>query len=253
LETPLFASARMRKRQTLSTGDLTGPLQISAKQERELFSRLARTGLIARVRRGLYLVPSRLPLGGQWRPDEALALNALMDDQQGAYQLCGPNAFNRYGFDDQVPARWYAYNNRLSGDRAIGTVALTLIKVADQRLGRTEEVQTAAGLRLVYASRVRTLLDAVYAWSRFNSWPRGYEWIRGELGAKRGVADRPHPNARLPHHAILRAATLSVEISQSRSKTLARRPPAHCSDRELPPWPDLSAFCPESPVRREPI
>jgi len=106
----------MRKRQTLSTGDLTGPLQISAKQERELFSRLARAGLIAHVRRGLYLVPSRLPLGEQWSPDEALALNALMDDQQGAYQLCGPNAFNRYGFDDQVPARLYAYNNRLSGD-----------------------------------------------------------------------------------------------------------------------------------------
>ena len=76
-----------------------------------------------------------------------------MDDQQGAYQLCGPNAFNRYGFDDQVPARLYAYNNRLSGDRTIGTIAVTLIKVTDQRLGSTEEVQSAEGLRLVYASR----------------------------------------------------------------------------------------------------
>lgn len=34
-------------------------------------------------------------------------------------------------------------------------------------------------------SRVRTLVDAVYDWSRFNSLPRGYEWIRRELAAKR--------------------------------------------------------------------
>ena len=34
--------------------------------------------------------------------------------------FCGPNAFNRYGWDDQVPNRVYAYNNRVSGERRIG-------------------------------------------------------------------------------------------------------------------------------------
>ncbi len=28
-------------------------------------------------------------------------------------------------------------------------------------------------------------MDAVYDWSRFNSLPRAYDWIRGELAAKR--------------------------------------------------------------------
>jgi predicted transcriptional regulator of viral defense system len=37
----------------------------------------------------------------------------------------------------------------------------------------------------VYSSRVRTLVDAVYDWSRFNSLPRGYSWIRRELAKKR--------------------------------------------------------------------
>jgi predicted transcriptional regulator of viral defense system len=42
----------------------------------------------------------------------------------------------------------------------------------------------------VYASRVRTLVDAVYDWSRFNSLPRGYDWIRKELAAGRvGAAE----------------------------------------------------------------
>jgi len=184
-ETQLLAYSHMRGLGTVQAGDLTGPLQITPKQERELLSRMARAGIIARVRRGLYLIPPRLPLGGIWSPNQALAINALMDDQQAAYQVCGPNAFNYYGLDDQIPIRVYAYNDRLSGERKIGAVELTLIKVATKRLGGTEEVQTASGGKLTYSSRARTLVDAVYDWSRFDSLPRGYSWIRTELGAGR--------------------------------------------------------------------
>ena len=59
--------------------------------------------------------------------------------------LSGPNAFNRYGFDEQIPTRVYAYNNRISGERSIGSVTLMLIKVADERLGDTEEVKLEDG------------------------------------------------------------------------------------------------------------
>lgn len=175
----------MRGQATVRTGELRKALDLTPLQERNLLSRLARAGWIARVRRGLYLVPRTLPLGGKWSPDDVLALNTFMDDVKGRYQICGPNAFNRYGFDEQVPARVYAYNNRVSGERSIGAVRLTLIKVADERLGATEEVATRNGLRAVYASRARTLVDAVYDWTRFNSLPRGYRWIRSELEKKR--------------------------------------------------------------------
>jgi predicted transcriptional regulator of viral defense system len=188
LERQLFAYAQMRKLRALRTRDLTGPLGISGKQERELLNRLAKAGMIAQVRRGLYLVPPRLPLGGKWSPEEALVLDTLMDDRQGRYQICGPNAFNRYGFDEQIPTRVYAYNNRISGERTVGAVALTLIKVAAKRLGDTERVRTTEGLTAVYSSRVRTLVDAVYDWSRFNSLPRAFGWVRAELDAGRVVA-----------------------------------------------------------------
>lgn len=181
----MLAYLQMRKLGVVRTGELTGPLRLSRVQERELFRRMARGGLIARVRPGLYLVPPQLPLGGSWSPGEALALHSLLEDRKGRYQICGPNSFNRYGFDEQVPIRVYAYNNRISGDRTIGSVALTLIKVADDRLGGTEEVQTAEGVTAVYSSRARTLLDAVYDWSRFNRLPRAYDWIRRELAAAR--------------------------------------------------------------------
>ena len=181
----LFAYVQMRGQATLRAGELVGPLGLSPPRERNLLSRLARAGWIARVQRGLYLVPGKLPLGGKWTPDEVLALNTLMEKRGGRYQICGPNAFNRYGFDEQVPNRVYAYNNRISGNRTVGAIQLTLIKVADSRLGGTEETRTYEGLVAVYASRVRALVDAVYDWSRFNSLPRGYGWIRRELATRR--------------------------------------------------------------------
>jgi predicted transcriptional regulator of viral defense system len=185
LEQQLLAYAQLRRVRELRTGDLTRPLGITTKQERELYSRLARAGLIAQVRRGLYLIPRELPLGGAWTPDEALALNTLMADRGGRYQICGPNAFNRYGFSDQVPNRVYAYNNRLSGERTIGAISLTLIEVADARLGDTEESTSREGFTVAYSSRVRTLVDAVYDWARFGSLPRGYVWITRDLAERR--------------------------------------------------------------------
>jgi len=185
IERQFFAYIQMRGQSTVRTGELRSPLQLSAPRERRLLSRLAKAGMIARVRRGLYLVPLKLPLGGIWTPNEILALNTLMANWNARYQICGPNAFNRYGFDEQIPNRVYAYNNRLSGERTIGKAAFTLIKVTNDRLGSTEEVSIAEGQTAVYSSRVRTLVDAVYDWARFNSLPRGYEWIRGEMSAKR--------------------------------------------------------------------
>jgi len=190
LETQLFAYVQLRRLKSVRTGDLTGPLGITPTQERELLSRLLRRGLVARVRRGLYLIPPRLPPGGKWSPGEFSALSALIDDRQGRYQICGPNAFYRYGWDDQVPNRIYAYNNQISGERNIGSVALVLIKVADERLGETEGFQTPDGVEAVYSSRTRTLVDAIYDWSRFGSLPRAYAWIRAELTDNKRTATR---------------------------------------------------------------
>ena len=185
LERQLFAYAQMRNLKTLKTGDLCAALDISATQERKLYSRLTSASMIAQVRRGLYLIPRRLPLGGKWTPDEILALNTLLNDKNGRYQITGPGTFNRYGFDEQIPSRIFVYNNRLSGDDRIGSINLTLIKVSDERLGDVEEVKTPEGEVGFYSSRARTLLDAVYDWSRFNTLPRAYGWIEKELSSKR--------------------------------------------------------------------
>jgi predicted transcriptional regulator of viral defense system len=104
-----------------------------------------------------------------------------MADRGARYQISGPNAFHRYGWTEQVPNRLYVYNDRISGARRIGPVAMTLIKVHDERLGGTEVVRTPDGVALVYASKARSLVDAVYDWSRFETLPQAFDWIRREV------------------------------------------------------------------------
>jgi predicted transcriptional regulator of viral defense system len=189
IENLFFAYIQMRRLKSVRAGDMQEALDLSAIQERKLLSRLSRAKLITRVRRGLYLVPERLPLGGVWTADAIFSLNTLMEELGGRYQICGLNAFNYYGYDEQVPMRIYAYNNKISGERALGAVTVNLIRVDTKRLGATRKIKKRDGITTIYPSRARTLLDAVYDWARFNTLPRAYKWIRGDLREKRVTPD----------------------------------------------------------------
>ncbi len=237
LETQLFAYVQLRGLESVRTGDLTRALGVTPTQERELLSRLARRGLIARVRRGLYLLPRRLPPGGKWSPGEFTALCALMDDREGRYQICGPNAFYRYGWVNQVPNRIYAYNNRISGERNVGSVGFVLIKVADERLGGTEVFQTPDGVEAVYSSRIRSLVDAIYDWSRFGSLPQAYAWIRAELAADKKTAARL-VKAALEYGNVgtLRRLGKLLELEGARSSLLRQLEAELPSSSALIPW-----------------
>ena len=63
----------------------------------------------------------------------------------------------------------------------IGSLAFQFIKIDNNRLGAVNTLRTCEGTEIVYSSKARTLMDAVYDWSRFNSLPRGYDWIRKEI------------------------------------------------------------------------
>jgi predicted transcriptional regulator of viral defense system len=181
LSSRFFSYVQLKKLDIVRTGEIAPILNISASQERDLFRRLSDSGWILRLKRGLYLVPPRIPAGGKYSPGTALILQKLMEEEKGRYQICGPPAFNFYGFDDQVPSVTYLYNNRISGKRSIGSLAFQFIKVADERLGAINAVRTREDIEMIYSSRARTLMDAVYDWYRFNSLPRGYEWIKEEV------------------------------------------------------------------------
>ena len=181
LSSQFFAYVQLKKLDIVRTGEIAPILDISASKERDLYRRLSDSGWILRLKRGVYLVPPRIPAGGKYSPGAALILKKLMEVEKGKYQICGPTAFNFYGLDDQIPNVTYLYNNRISGKRLVGNLSFQFIKVADERLGSINAVRTREDREMIYSSKARTLMDAVYDWSRFNSLPRGYGWIKGEI------------------------------------------------------------------------
>jgi predicted transcriptional regulator of viral defense system len=189
LEVQFFAYVQMKKKLLVRMGEFANVLDISGKQERELLSRMARTGLIIRLTRGVYLVPPRVPPGGKYGADEYLLLEKLMEVLKGRYQVSGPNAFNFYGFSDQVPNRVYVYNNRIYGERRIGNLQFSFIKTADNRLGGGSVFKTETKSKAIMASKARTLLDAVYDWSRFNTIPKAYQWIAEAIRKDKAFAE----------------------------------------------------------------
>ena len=86
--------------------------------------------------------------------------------------------------DRQVSNRLYVYNNRLSGSRTIGGLEFCFIKVADNRLGGVSSEMTSDGVRVQMPLLARALMDAVYDWSRFDTLPAAYEWIRNAVRKK---------------------------------------------------------------------
>jgi predicted transcriptional regulator of viral defense system len=232
-----FAYTQLRKKDTIVTGQLSQILRIDAAQERDLLRRMARAGWITRLRRGLYAVPSQIPAGGKWNPGIHVALRQLMMDRQGTYQICGPNAFYLYGFDNQIPQSTTVYNNRISGERHVGNICILFIKVSDSRLGGTATVEPLDGVRGIYSSKSRTLIDAVYDWSRFNGIPRAYEWIRATVKSEpRSVRELVRMAVQFGNQSAIRRIGYLLEQMEIPTRTLKPLRESLRQSKGLVPW-----------------
>jgi len=237
LSSRFFAYVQLKKMDTVRTGELSPVLNITESQERGLLHRLADSGWIVRLKRGLYLVPPRIPAGGKYSPGIALILQKLMLEMNGQYQICGPTAFNFYGFDDQIPNVTYVYNNRISGSRTIGSLKFQFTKVADRRLGAINTVQAQNGGEIVYSSRVRTLMDAVYDWSRFNSLPRGYVWIKQEISQNPNLVSKlVEATICYANQATVRRIGYLLDTLTQPSEIIKRLKHQLSNSRALIPW-----------------
>ena len=189
-EMQLLAYAQLRKKEFISSGEIAATLDINAEQEWKLLNRMTTSGLIIRLKRGIYLVPSRMPAGGRWTVSGYYILSKLMEVIKGRYQISGPSAFNFYGFDDQVPNRIYVYNDRIFGEKEIGGTDFVFIKTDVKRLGSTKSLKTPDGIKAIMVTKTRALVDAVYDWSRYNTLPRAYGWIADTLKRDPDVTDK---------------------------------------------------------------
>ncbi len=237
LSSRFFAYTQLKKKDIVRTGELSSVLGITKSQESNLFRRLSDSGWIVRLKRGTYLVPPRIPAGGTYSPGIALILQKLMDEVGGTYQICGSTAFNFYGFDDQIPTIIYVYNNRISGSRTIGSLSFQFIKIADDRLGATNVLRTNEGTEIIYSSKVRTLMDAIYDWSRFNSLPLGYDWIRKEIQKDLNIGtELVKVTAQYGNQATARRTGYLLESLLQNPKILAKLQRQLSNSKALIPW-----------------
>ncbi len=236
LSSRFFAYVQLKNLEVVRTGEIAPVLGITGAQERDLFRRLSSSGWIVRLKRGIYLVPSRIPAGGKYSPGAAVILHKLMEEEDGNYQICGPTAFNFYGFDDQIPTVTYLYNNRISAKRSIGNLAFQFIKVAEARLGSVNAVR-ARDAEILYSSRPRTLMDAVYDWSRFNGLPRGYDWIKQEVENNPGLeAELIEVAAEYGNMATIRRIGYLLDTLVPNSRRINRLQRQLSASSALIPW-----------------
>jgi predicted transcriptional regulator of viral defense system len=236
LSSRFFAYIQLKKLEIVRTGEIAPILGLTRSQESDLFRRLSDSGWIVRLKRGVYLVPPRIPAGGKYSPGVPLILQKLMEEDKGEYQICGPTAFNFYGFDEQIPNITYLYNNRISGKRSIGNLAFQLIKVANKRLGAVNAVHTQ-DTEIIYSSKARTLMDAVYEWPRFNSLPRGYDWIKQEIKNDPKIAsDLTEVTANYGNIATIRRIGYLVDTIVPKSRTINKLQRQLTASSSLIPW-----------------
>jgi predicted transcriptional regulator of viral defense system len=87
-------------------------------------------------------------------------------------------------------------------------------------------------------------VDAVYDWSRFNSLPRGYEWIRRELAARRvGAAELVKTTLRYGDTGTIRRMGMLLEREGVDARLLRRL------ERALNPTTGLIPWIPTRPKR----
>lgn len=190
LEIRFLSWAQNKGKVVVSTRDVINVLGINAKQEAKMFYSLSKKGIIAKVTRGFYLVPSMLPPGGTWSPSQYVVLYELMNKINATYQVTGMQAFNSYGLDTQVPVRIDVYNDKLSGDKKLAGLSFRFFKVDCKRLGFTQNINIKTGnitdnkTVVVFSSLPRTVFDAIYDYDRFGTLPIAYQWLTSRIQDK---------------------------------------------------------------------
>ena len=180
----LFAWIQLKEKNIVRSGEISRAFGLSLINESKLFSRLCRRQLALRLMKGVYLMPTKIPPGGRWGPNPYWIVAQLMAVLDANYQVTGIAAFHRHGFSEQVPNQIAIYNTKLSAHRKIGGISFDFIKVASSRLGKIDKLRITEGIDIPFSSAGRSLMDAVYDWSRFGTLPSALDWIQSRSNDK---------------------------------------------------------------------
>ena len=179
VEARLLSWSQMTGKQCVQTEFVAELLRIPRLRASELLDRMSRDGAAVQLKRGLYLLPEKLPPGGRWQPPVELAVWYYLKAKDAKWQETGLAAFNFHGLSEQIANVLTVYNDKVSGRRKFGKLEVEFIKVDLSRLGGAVEIQVGPSRpeRRRIGTLARVVFDAVYDYSRFGTLPKAYDWI----------------------------------------------------------------------------
>ena len=190
MEVQFFAWTQLENKDQVQTGDLVKSLNLSPKQEADLFYNLSSSGFIIKLQRGFYLIPNKIPSRGLWSPSPYLVINKYMENAGATkFHISGPAVFNKYGYSNQLSSWFTVYNDKISKKMYILQYHLDFTKVVPKCLGVIKKLKSYIGdENFVWArlsSPEQTILDAVYDYKRYGTLPKVYDWIADSLRDKK--------------------------------------------------------------------
>lgn len=224
LGTQFFAYAQTRHLDIVSLGELQKPLGLSALQERRLLEKLNKDGFIFRLQRGVYMVlPEKIPAGGFWRPNDYLIITKYMGLHKANYFMGGLIAFSHHRFSTQIPNQLTVYNDKISGLKKFGKLAVWFIKIDSRRIiGFDKLIIPSTNQQTVNIAKLaRTILDAIIDWKRYQILPEAYEWLKKHYPDKEFLKDFIELTSKLANNNALRRIGFYLEQLGADEKTLA--------------------------------
>jgi predicted transcriptional regulator of viral defense system len=179
MEGQLLSWAQMTGTQCADSRQIGEALRFDTVQCRNLLDKMNRRGIIVQLKRGLYLLPQKLPPGGKWQPSADMAIWFFMKYRNAKWQETGATVFNYYGLTEQVANQTVIYNDKISAKRKFGRLSVVFVKVATSRIGGVTVLDLPSELEIKrkVGSLARVILDGVYDYGRFGTLPNAYRWI----------------------------------------------------------------------------
>ena len=182
MEVQFFAWTQLENKEQVQTGDLVKAMNLSPKQETDLFYNLSSSGFIIKLWRGFYLIPKKIPYRGLWSPSPYLVINKYMENAGATkFHISGPAVFNKYGYSDQLSSWFTIYNDKISKKMYILQYHLDFTKVVPKRLGAIKKMKAYIGdgnfVWVRHGSPEQVILDAVYDYKKYGTLPKAYDWI----------------------------------------------------------------------------
>ena len=100
----------------------------------QALSRLARSGYVTRVARGVYVRPKQNRFVGSVPPEPAEVARAIARSSRAEIQVHGAEAARRFGFSTQVPMRPIFYTSGTSRKLRVGNQPIELRHATPRRL-----------------------------------------------------------------------------------------------------------------------